>query len=349
MAPQISVIIPVYNAEKTLKDCLDSVLGQSFRDMEIICVNDGSTDDSPRILSEYAAADGRVRAITKANGGAGSARNRGIDEAHGEYLAFIDADDFWKPKLLEKVLAAAEKHHADLCYYSCEQYDETTGKTSGFPHSAWYPKAEVFSGKDAAATIFQMTAPGPVFRIYRRDFLNQHELRFLDQHIAEDMYLTYLAAAFAERICHVDQVYAYFRRGTGDNLSSALWKYPEETHHCLLRIRERLEEADVLETFRKSFQTAAISNSEYTFWHIPEDILSMERRREMLAELGIADMEQILPYKAEDPQLGRISGRIQLWTHLADTLGSDYALRYIKWDLGQMGSRLKQRLFPAKF
>ena len=329
MTPRISVIIPVYNAENTLKDCLDSVRGQSFRDMEIICVDDGSTDNSPRILSEYAAADGRVRAITKANGGAGSARNRGIDEAKGEYLAFIDADDFWKPELLETVLTAAEKHHADLCYYPCEQYDEASGKTSGFPFSAWYPKGEVFSGRDAADTIFQMTSPGPVFRIYRREFINQKELRFLDQHVAEDMYLTYLAAAFAERICHVDQVYAYFRRGAGDNLSSALWKYPEDTHRSLLRIRERLEQAGLFETFRKSFRIAAISNSEYAFWHIPEDILPMERRREMLAELGIEDKEQILPYRMDDPPMSLV----QMMKHMTETLGLDYTRRYLKWEL----------------
>ena len=94
--PKISIIIPVYNAEKYLRNCLDSVLNQSFADWEMLLVDDGSTDASPSICDEYAAKDGRIRVFHKENGGVSSARNLGLDNAKGEYITFIDSDDWWE-------------------------------------------------------------------------------------------------------------------------------------------------------------------------------------------------------------------------------------------------------------
>ena len=92
--PKVSVIIPVRNAEKYLGECLDSVLGQTLKDVEVLCVDDGSTDGSAKILSDYAAKDGRIRILRQPASGAGVARNRGLAEARGEYLFFCDADDW---------------------------------------------------------------------------------------------------------------------------------------------------------------------------------------------------------------------------------------------------------------
>ena len=83
------MVIPVYNIERHLRKCLDSVVGQTLKNLEIICVDDGSTDESPRILAEYAARDSRVRVITQENGGPGAARNTGMEQADGEYLIFL--------------------------------------------------------------------------------------------------------------------------------------------------------------------------------------------------------------------------------------------------------------------
>ena len=92
--PAISIIIPVYNAENYLRRCIDSVLSQSFTDFELILVDDGSKDKSPQICDEYASQDTRVRVIHKANGGVSAARNDGLDIAKGEYITFIDSDDW---------------------------------------------------------------------------------------------------------------------------------------------------------------------------------------------------------------------------------------------------------------
>ena len=112
--PKISVIIPVYNAEQYLRKCLDSVVSQTFRDIEIICVDDGSTDGSGAILDEYAAKDNRIVVIHQANAGVAAARNTGLKSAQGEYLAFLDSDDAYNPQLCELAYNRACQSGADI-------------------------------------------------------------------------------------------------------------------------------------------------------------------------------------------------------------------------------------------
>ena len=113
---KVSVIIPIYNAEGFLRNCLDSVVNQTLRDIEIICVNDGSTDRSELILSEYRQEDSRIKLIRLENSGAGAARNRGIRSARGDYIAFLDADDLYpEAATLEKLYEAAARHGVLIC------------------------------------------------------------------------------------------------------------------------------------------------------------------------------------------------------------------------------------------
>ena len=102
---KFSVIVPVYNIAKYLPECLDCILGQRFRDIEVIAVNDGSRDESGQILDEYSARDNRLKVIHQQNAGVSAARNAGIDVARGEYLAFLDSDDLWPPYALEWLIS----------------------------------------------------------------------------------------------------------------------------------------------------------------------------------------------------------------------------------------------------
>lgn len=117
--PKLSVIVPIYNAEKYLHECVDSILAQTLTDIEVILVDDGSTDTSPAICDEYAAKDNRVSVIHKPNGRASSARNAGIHAATGEYIAFVDSDDLISPEMYETMLAA----DADACLCDYVRFD----------------------------------------------------------------------------------------------------------------------------------------------------------------------------------------------------------------------------------
>ncbi len=121
--PKISVILPVYNVEKYLRRCLDSVLCQTFADFEAICVNDGSADKSLNILEEYAAKDSRIKIVTQANQGLSMARNNGLKVAKGDYIYFLDSDDAIHPKLLEIAYTFATKYGADMVCFKYEKSD----------------------------------------------------------------------------------------------------------------------------------------------------------------------------------------------------------------------------------
>lgn len=107
MIPSVSVIIPVYNVDKYLRECLDSILAQTLQEWELICINDGSTDGSSAILAEYAAKDNRINVIKQQNRGQGAARNIGLKQAVGEYIYFLDSDDYLVPDALERLISVA--------------------------------------------------------------------------------------------------------------------------------------------------------------------------------------------------------------------------------------------------
>ena len=121
--PKVSVIVPVYNAEKYFQECVDSILRQTLADLELILVDDGSTDSSPALCDRYAEQDLRVRVIHQANAGLSAARNRGIEVATGEWIAFVDSDDFIDANMYRTMIIAAEAKGAQLAvctgyYYS---------------------------------------------------------------------------------------------------------------------------------------------------------------------------------------------------------------------------------------
>ena len=113
-SPVLSLLIPIYNVQRYLRECLDSALAQTLKDIEIICINDGSTDSSPDIIREYMERDERVKMIDKANSGYGDSMNRGLEMARGEYVGILESDDFMFEDSLQKLVAKADTEHADV-------------------------------------------------------------------------------------------------------------------------------------------------------------------------------------------------------------------------------------------
>lgn len=135
---KISVVIPVYNAERFLRSTLDSLLAQTLRDIEIVCVNDGSSDSSLQILEEYALREPRVVVVDSVNGGVSRARNKGIEIAKGEYIGFMDADDMATPKMYERLFALAMEHNADIAEMSYCRIPENVQSVSEVDFNSSY-------------------------------------------------------------------------------------------------------------------------------------------------------------------------------------------------------------------
>ena len=133
--PLVSVIIPVYNAEQYLCECLESVVNQTLREIEIICVDDGSTDDSLPVIRKLQKKDSRISVLLQEHKGAGAARNLGLAHAKGQYLAFLDADDYFDPQLLEKGSGIMVRESTDIVVFRAYEHNQKTGRIAPMPHS----------------------------------------------------------------------------------------------------------------------------------------------------------------------------------------------------------------------
>ena len=188
--PAITVIIPVYNAHEGVKQCLDSLLNQTFRDFEIILLNDGSTDDSLMVLQTYASAHNFIRVIDKQNEGVAKTRNRGIHLAKGEYIVFIDNDDFVDSDYLERFYNAIDQEQLDIVLggYKRVNQDLKTLFKQDLTQSEWSKYIIV----------------APWARIYRTSFLIDNEIEFFDYPIGEDVIFTLSAYNLTEKIKIID-------------------------------------------------------------------------------------------------------------------------------------------------
>lgn len=201
--PRISVIVPVYNAEKYLKKCLDSICNQTLKDIEIICVDDGSKDNSFGILQEYTCNDSRIKVLGDGkNHGVSLARNAGIKKAHGQYIAFVDSDDWIETNYLEKMYSAVCDSGADIITNISILRDYESGKISLHPISSKYTLEKVTQGMFVPPED-NMYSVEPVIwaRLYKTNFLRDNEIFFLRElNGPEDIAFSYLTSVLASQI-----------------------------------------------------------------------------------------------------------------------------------------------------
>ena len=207
--PKVSVIIPVYNVEKYLARCLDSVLGQSFHDIEVLCIDDGSTDSSPEILRRYADRDARICIITQENQGVSVARNAGLDSAKGEWIAFVDSDDEVMPDIWETLLT--EVRDEDAVCFSAEEIQMENEKQATI-HSGYFDVK--FSGTKELTDDDLFKISMTVWdKIYRRSKVEDCSLRFPEGINFEDNVFVMNFFGLYHNCCFVQKkLYRYYRR-----------------------------------------------------------------------------------------------------------------------------------------
>ena len=202
---KVSVIVPVFNVAPYLRRCLDSLVGQTLRDIEIICVDDGSTDGSGAILDEYAARDARVRVIHQANVGVGAARNAALEIASGEYVYFCDPDDYALPRLLERLVARGKEVSAEIVLGGRIGVGRLRCLSSRIlPAAAVKRRRQPFSGRALPVELFELARTAVWDKLFRREFVERLGLRFASTLYAEDMVFVATALAAAERIASAD-------------------------------------------------------------------------------------------------------------------------------------------------
>ena len=215
-----SIIIPVYNVELYLRDCLNSVLGQTCPDWEAICVNDGSTDGSGDILEEYAGKDPRFKVVTKANGGLSSARNAGMENAEGDYIVFLDSDDWLVANALE-ILAGKVNGEDMLCFSGRRFFEatETFNPSDRLPERFYGSGMEYYNENALQRRDFAFVCV--VLRAYRRGFLIENGLFFKEGIYHEDNLFTPIVCYHASKVRTINEsLYEYRVRGSSITTTS---------------------------------------------------------------------------------------------------------------------------------
>lgn len=240
---KVSVIVPIYNASRYLRTCLDSILCQTLTEFELICVDDGSTDDTPSILKEYEAKDSRVRVITQQNQFAGAARNAGKAIATGEYLVFWDSDDFFKPQALEILYSKCKADDADVCICAVSHYFEDLQKTlpsAGYIKKSYVPKELPFAPDDVPDYILNITTAHPWNKMFRRAYIESIALDFQATRNGNDIFFVINAIARASRITVVNKPLICYRVNQADSLFGTLTTSPLTPINNWIATRESL-------------------------------------------------------------------------------------------------------------
>ena len=225
MTPAVSVLIPVYNVEKYLNRCLSSVLEQSLTNIEIVCVNDGSTDRSLSILQQIAQSDPRVRVLTKANHGLAAVRNRLLQETRGEYFFFLDSDDWLlHPQALQHLYDRARQTQADVVQGWYKEYDENTHTTIGCDklYGLYHGPKPPRSDKDrfaAARAYLQVWG-----RLARTKLVQENQIMCPPSGLVEDAYFSILLFAYAKRIEFLEEYLLVYVRSNPTSLSQNVRK-----------------------------------------------------------------------------------------------------------------------------
>ncbi len=227
-APKVSVVVPIYNVEKYLRECLDSLVGQTLKEIEIICVDDGSTDSSKEIIREYMQKDTRVKMIAKEkNSGYGNSMNQGFDMASGEYVGILESDDFAEPAMFEKLYETARENALDVVkssfwfYYSTpKQYNEKYEVASKGTEKRTFCPAWDFDAPMEMVEFFNMKR-SIWSAIYKAEFIRRNGIRFLETPGAsfQDTSFNFKVMALAGRVQTLREAFVHYRQ---DNEGSSI-------------------------------------------------------------------------------------------------------------------------------
>lgn len=265
MSVKISIIIPVYNVEKYLDQCLDSVVHQTLRDIEIICINDGSTDTCAQILAEYERRDARIKIINQSNSGISIARNSAMKIAAGEYVQFLDADDWLDLECCEKLYNYAHENNLDMLSFGGENVDNETGEHKINPYYSfnWVPDnfKTIFNKNDVAPFIRRL-AVSACLTIYKKSFLDMHNIQWIDKKICYEDNLFFAQSILSAGRVSIMRDKFYLRRIHGASITQNNDKH----YNDWLKISEltldyvfRHSDENMFKTYYDSYTTECVT------------------------------------------------------------------------------------------
>ena len=300
MDPLVSIVIPIYNGAEHLRECLDCFARQTYGNIEVICVDDGSMDESPEIIKSYVDEDSRFVSIRQTNQGAGIARNVGIERAAGAYLYLFDCDDYCDVTLIERAVKRAESTEADIVLLPFYTFDMRIREpvAPGWECTRERFPAEVFSWRDNPDWLFQSVLNYPWNKFFRRSFVERHSLRFESLHLTEDLSFSCPAAVLAERMSTLDERLVYHREAQPTSLMANKDAYPLDFLEAFCHARRFLEDHGVFDELFVSYANWALNACLYNLETLRRfDNFALVYRTLVdtgFDDLGIADVDPTL-------------------------------------------------------
>jgi glycosyltransferase involved in cell wall biosynthesis len=272
--PLVSIVIPVYNVEKYLRECVDSILSQTYKNTEIILIDDGSTDQSGRICREYAKLDHRIIIKKQQNKGLSAARNTGFSLSIGEYVIFLDSDDFFDKNLLRNMVLALKKDNADMAICRFDMYDtKLNKKLPGWQDFSKMP-IKAFSVEELNHSIFPLAIVGSQVwtKMLRRDFLVSNDIKYDNKlRRAEDVPFTGEAIFKAKKIVLIDEPLVHYRFNSGTSNTDRIGPYATNIIDAFVRLKDILITCGELKLWEKAFGEFYIENIRHYFKQILMD------------------------------------------------------------------------------
>ncbi|EEB36712.1 glycosyltransferase, group 2 family protein [Anaerococcus hydrogenalis DSM 7454] len=248
----VSIVMPIYNAESYLKDSIESLINQKYKNLEIICVDDGSTDNSLRILKNYKKNDDRIKILKQRNQFAGVARNNGLNNANGKYIMFLDSDDIFEKNMIYNLVNKAEKYNTDIIFFGFYKFTETIKKRSviGIP----YKNKNVISPIDIKSVIFQKAQGVPWNKFYNREFILNSGIKFQNLKSNNDIFFSKMTTILSNRILFEKKRYANYRVNN-DNSTQGQYDVKSGNYaKAITSMYKEMQNRGIYKTFRNSFE-----------------------------------------------------------------------------------------------
>lgn len=280
---KISVIVPVYNVEKYLRECLDSIVNQTLEDIEIICINDGSTNNSFDILEEYVAKDNKIKIINQEHMGVGAARNNALNFVQGEYLAFIDSDDFIRTDMLEIVYNKFKETEADIVQFDYTICEENGKRNKRFSLSEKLKRESNYELKNNST--FKLSDINNALtglrmycwdKMYRTDFIKENNIKFAESSFCEDQIFSISSYLLAKKIFYLND-YLYTYRIREGSLSHRPSDDIESVFHNIELLKDFLVKNGIYEGYRKTYRKYIIKAL-----HRQYVVITKEKEKEFL-------------------------------------------------------------------